>query len=93
MNSEGFYSASGSSRDSRRKSGKSKKYFTVYEDYHILTAFRTKNGIVPANEIVQDLAIMLDREGDSIKERYKKLNGMTVDDKSLVSEFCKVKPL
>lgn len=90
MNSAGKQSSTASSKDGRKRDGKVKKYFSVSDDYSILTTVKTKGVIVSNNELMQDLAIQIDREPESIKERYKKLNSLSDEDKELIINYVKV---
>lgn len=80
------------SKDGSKKRSSTKKYFTVSDDFQILEAFKAKGGMVHTNEIVQDLALTINREPSSISQRHKKLNGLCEDDKKQIVDYFKVRP-
>lgn len=83
-------SGSQGSKEGTKRRGNTKKYFSVRDDFQILEAFKAKGGMVHSNEIVQDLALTINREPTSISQRYKKLNGLCEVDKKQITDYAKV---
>jgi hypothetical protein len=89
MNGMGYMTDSQSSSQGTKRRTPSKKYFSVHEDFSILEKFKRK-GMVDANDIVEDISLAINRDPSSIKERYKKLNSLTEDDKLRIINYVKV---
>jgi hypothetical protein len=84
MNGQAVISSAESSTGGKKQGKKTKKYFNLYEDNIIITEYRNKTsfgmGSINSTTIAQDLALRIDRDADSIKERYKKLNALSSED-------------
>lgn len=89
MNGSSYITDSHSSSQVTKKRGSTKKYFTVHEDFCILEKFKRK-GMVDVNDIVEDIALTINREPASIKERHKKLNSLGDELRQPIINFVKV---
>jgi hypothetical protein len=89
MNGTGYTSASHGSSQGTKRRVPTKKYFTLQDDFIILDKFKRK-GMVDVNDIVEDVALHINRDPASIKERFKKLNGLSDEDKNLLVNHRKV---
>lgn len=89
MNGQGYLSESQGSSKGTKKRGPTKKYFTVHDDFCILEKFKRK-GMVDVNDIIEDIALVINRDPASIKERHKKLNSLSDEDKLRIVNHVRV---
>jgi hypothetical protein len=88
MIGKGHMTDSQSSHKRTKKSGPTRTYFTVQDDYNILDKFKRK-GMVKATDIIEDIALATNRDPISVRERHKKLNALSEGDKLTILNFVK----